>query len=386
MTWRDETKKPATFRGVPFYVSGSEHSGGRRGVTHKYPFRNESFREDIGRETRTFSVEGFVLGEGYFAARDALLTELEKEGPGELVHPYHGRRRVAALTWRVRESAADGGMATFTIEFEETPAQAVQPASVVDAAAKSAASVTAAKAAVSSEFLSKYSPGVHMDTVSEALRKGALAINKQLSKISQATQKAALARKRLDDFVTAAETLARQPENLLAGVVELFSFLESGPGLVSVSKFDAGTRPTATTANSLQEQTNFDQAQGLFQRLALLGAVSAVVATEFETFDEAVAAQTEIADLLDEQAELASDETFAALATVRADLVRAVPDDASDLARLVPHTPIVTLPSLVVAHRLYGDTALEQDIVTRNGVKNPGFVAGGAALKVLSRG
>src|SRR5690606_23861247 len=92
----------------------------------------------------------------YLAARDALIAALETAGPGELVHPYHGTRRVICSSFRVRESSRDGGMAVFSIEFEETDAQPAFPAAAIDGAALVEQSVVAARAAMEAEFTSVF--------------------------------------------------------------------------------------------------------------------------------------------------------------------------------------------------------------------------------------
>ena len=117
MSWRDRLA-PASFRGVPFYVESSDYTTGRRTVEHEYPFKDDApFTEDMGRSSRSISVDGYVLGEDYFTERDALLDALETSGPGELIHPYLGTINVAVGTVRVRESSKDGGIAFFNIDF-----------------------------------------------------------------------------------------------------------------------------------------------------------------------------------------------------------------------------------------------------------------------------
>jgi prophage DNA circulation protein len=110
-----------------------------------------------------------------------------------------------------------------------------------------------------------------------------------------------------------------------------------------------------------------------------------VVEQEFDSYDEAVAARDEITDLLDEQADEAADDTYPALMQLRADLVKAVPGEGADLPRLLAYTPPATVPSLVLAHRLYGDVTKELEVVARNKVRHPGFVTGGRELEVVSR-
>jgi prophage DNA circulation protein len=50
----------------------------------------------------------------------------------------------------------------------------------------------------------------------------------------------------------------------------------------------------------------------------------------------------------------------------------------------VKYTPAATTNSLVLAYRLYGTVSREPDIVTRNAIRNPAFVAAGTELEVLS--
>src|SRR5512146_2081329 len=132
-TWRDRLGKVtladgrqvvgASFRGVPFFVSVAQHKGGRRNVLHEFPGRDTPQAEDLGRQARVFPVEAYVIGDGYMEDRNKLLAALETKGLGELRHPLYGTRLVAVTGgFTVRESAMDGGMATFAIEFTEATA------------------------------------------------------------------------------------------------------------------------------------------------------------------------------------------------------------------------------------------------------------------------
>jgi prophage DNA circulation protein len=142
VTWREELRRVsfggklligASFRGLPFFVDSSERAGGRRLVVHEFPLRDAPFVEDLGRKARTFRVEGYVIGDDYLAQRDSLLTALEDvSGPGELIHPHHGALRASCVGVAVRETRAEGGLATFAIEFAEAPAQGIAPVAAVD--------------------------------------------------------------------------------------------------------------------------------------------------------------------------------------------------------------------------------------------------------------
>jgi prophage DNA circulation protein len=384
MGWR-EKMGPAKFRGVPFYVRSAGHSTGRRNVIHTFPFKRKPYVEDMGPQVRTFTVEAYVIGDDYLDQRDRLLTALETEGPGELVHPYYGTRRVAlASDPRVEERMEDGGMAVFSLEFIETD-DALQPTAVVDAPAKVSQSAISARASAGAAFISRYVTDATMkDSVAGALRSATLKISDVATKANMATQELALMKRRVDTFTSSISSVVDSPDTMLAGLTEIFSGFTSSP--VDVYDFDAGTRPPGTTQSRLDEQACFDSTQQLIQRLAVIQAAELAPSVTYDSYEDAVTARDAIADLLDEQMEVAEDDAFPALMQLRADLVKAVPGEDSDLPRLVTYTPPVSLPSLVIAHRLYGDVDSEQDLVNRNGVKHPGFVPGGVELEVLGRG
>ncbi len=399
--WRD-SHAPATFRGVSFFVEGSDRGGGRRTVQHVYPFKDDPYSEDMGRKPRSFSVEGYVVGAEYEAAKRALLEALEKPGTGELVHPYEGTKRCMVANYRVRTSTSEGGMARFSIEFEETPAQAAQPSAKVDAKAAVRSSAQKAKLAVGLEFLAKYSPGTLLGSVTAQLGTASRAMNGALATVQMSTQELATLKRQVAALASDAAALANEPADLLAAQLEIFESLSSGLiastsfgaldvvspvlAVLSLYGFDAGVRPPATTVNRLIEQTNFDATQRLTQRLCVIEAAVVAIELTFESFDAAIEARAAITDLLDDQAETVADDVYPALLQLRADLVKAIPGDALEQARLVNHTPAFTLPSLVLAHTLYGDLSLEADLIARNRIQNPAFVRGGTELEVLTRG
>lgn len=389
MSWEPLVRSLASFRGVPFNVDAAERQGGRRGVTHEYPFRDEPFREDLGRQVRKFTVEGHVVGPDYLTARDRLLAALESpSGPGELVHPYYGTRHVAVASFRVREAAADGGLARFSIEFEETPSKPKEPTAVVDTSTVLTTKAGAARAAVISEFAAAYAPGVHQENLAAAVTAAAEAVSDVLQAATQDPQEAALAAARSAAVAAGAAMLVQTADAVSAALVGLFdaaSGLGSGQ-LLLVYSADLGEHPSDVTENRVIEGENFDVLQQLNQRLVVVRAAELALLETFASYDAALSAREAIAELLDEQADLAGDVAYPGLVELRAALVNAVPGVGSTLPHLISYTPPETVPSLVLAHRLYGSVALEGDVLARNNVPNPLFVVGGTALEVLSNG
>lgn len=407
-TWRDQLGKAtfpdgrvligATFRGVTFFVESGERSGGRRSVVHEYPLRDEPFVEDLGRRARSFTVDAYILGADYLARRDHLIEALEEAGPGELAHPAYGVLSVLPTSFRVRESTADGGMARFSIDFDETAAAPAAPVATVAATAAVGAAVDEALVAVGADFEAAYQvdgePAYALVSLASIISSAGAALDAALAPVVLATQDLAVLKRDLDELVLDADALVRQPflitSRFAAALVSLTAMpLRPSLGiraLLQAYGLSPGVaRPAATTATRVLERLNYDALLGLVRVVLVAQAARLAAAETFASYDEAVAARDAVAAALEEQADMAGDATYAALSQLRADLVRAVPGEASDLPRLVNVTPPATVPSLVLAHRLYGDLSREADLVTRNRVERPGFIPGGVQLEVLSR-
>ena len=119
MAWRDNLVQ-ASFRGVEFQVDETEAPiAGRRLAVHEYPGRDEPFVEDLGRRTKRWTIEAFVIGDDYADARDRLIEACDTMGPGELVHPYLGALQVACESCELTERTREGRMARFALAFVE---------------------------------------------------------------------------------------------------------------------------------------------------------------------------------------------------------------------------------------------------------------------------
>lgn len=391
--WKEILKGPAKFRDAPFFVDSSEFSGGRKNVEHEYPFADVPYHEDMGRKGRGFSVDGYVLGHDYLDARDKLLSALETSGAGELVHPYLGTRRVVVESFRLRESANEGGFAKFTIDFKETATEPTHPTASVDA--KSAVKVSAAASitAAENEFLTAYKDiTTRRETTADALRAASLAVNKVIERLTMEAQAIASIRDDLDNLTESATSLAGTPAVLfetLAGMFDglaegLLSAIDPSAEMAKVYDFNPGVRPLATTPNGEQEQLNYDAIKFAVQRLALINAARLALNQTYANYTDATRTREMLVNLIDEQAGYAADDMFPALQQLRSDIVKAIPGEDTDLPRLLSHTPRATLPSLVLAHKLYGNLDFEADLIARNKIKNACFVPGLVDLEILS--
>lgn len=406
MTWREDLRRVtmpdgrvligASFRGVPFFVESSERTGGRRTVEHEFPFRDDPFVEDLGRAMRSFRLDGYVLGDDYLTQKNKLLDALETAGPGELVHPYHGIRRAIGKTHSCRETRADGGMATFAIDFIETPAQAPVPTVVVDGPAQVSGGADTARTATKAELVEKYStsgmPSFALASAELAFTGAVGAFNDKLAPIVTDTQELAALAGQVALLTAEAASLVRTPDALIDAfgnaITNLVKTALAAPGALMDALFDTyltdlGSPVVATTATRARELANQQALQGALKRVMAIEAARLAPTVPFATIDDAIAARDQIAAMLDEQVAGAGDTAYPALVDIRSQVMIAVPG-SSDFARVVTVARNVPIPSLLLAYQLYGSVDLEADLVARNGIRHPGFVAGD--LKALSDG
>ena len=404
MTWREKLRRVtmpdgrrligASFRGVPFFVESSDRTGGRRAVVHEFPLRDDPYVEDLGRRARSFPVDGYVLGDDYLDQRDALLEALEEtSGPGELVHPYHGTRKAICERFTVRETVAECGMARVSMEFTETPAQAVTPTDAPDFAGTVSLSADSAIGAISSDFTSVFDAGLPtyaLASASLSLKTMSLSLGAALAPIMNSTQELAKMRQQIDIIVAQASSLIRTPGSVLGAfqnvIASLAETILNAPGSV----LGAFTLAYMTDLDPLPPETTPTRQHEHANRVAIDGALKGILACEaarlspqvdFDTVSNAIATRDQVVDMLDELAATAGDTVYPALVQLRADVVRAVPGE-NEFARQVTVERRQAIPTILLSYQLYGTTEREDDILARNQTDDPNFIAG--TLEVLS--
>lgn len=409
MGWRDRYR-PASIDGIEFKVKTNELEFGRRTVDHEYPQKDEAWIEDMGKAQRRFTFDGFVLGADYDQVRDRLIEALEKPGPYVLVHPSYGRRIVRHLSKpRCSENPSDeGGKARFSFDFGET-ADNVQPETRADTQSQVNLAADDATAAAEADFAEGFSVDGMPDFVSASALES---LNGVMGSLDAARMGMVPDLSILSAYTSTARgvsgslsNLIRSPGLLAGSILGLFSGLRGlalGPlsALTSLrSLFGFGrtqnTTVPRTTPSRIQEANNQVAVNQLVERAAVIEAVRASTEVEFESYDQAVKLRDELGDRIDEQLEAPQQNTnanpatteavYVALVRLRAAMVRDITERGGDLAQVRQVALPATVPSLVAAYRLYGSSAREADLVTRNPnkIRHPGFVPGGTELEVL---
>lgn len=396
-SWQEQLRQ-ASFRGVPFSVSSAEAGFGRRTVTHEYPLRDRPFVEDLGRKARTLTVEALVLGTGYMALRDRLLAALEAPGPGTLVHPYLGEMTVTVTDVKLRESTAEGGVARFTLSCVEAGEMTYATSAANAAQAVSAAGEAVTRAATA-QFVRTYAtqdkPAFLASAAGALLQKGLGAMREATGLVrSTAARVAALTR----DIRTVTQSVldvayvpAMAAQALVSNLQQLVREVTTVPreSLQLAQLFftfgDGLTGLIGGTTSRQQLAANQHAMVQLVRATAVAEAAQAASAVAFTSVEDAVAVRNELVEVMDAlMLGGADDDLYDALRTLRSATVRDINARGADLAHLVKFTPHQTLPALVIAHQLYADATRADEIVARNGIAHPGFVAGARVLEVVA--
>ena len=390
MDWRDKLR-PASFRGVPFVVQVAERRGGRRVVVHEYPQRDAPWPEDLGNAPRVFRLEALVVGDDLFAQRDRLLDALEQEGPGTLVHPYHGSIECAVTDLVLRHSADEGRVARFLVEFTQS-SDPVFPETFVDGPSVSGAASERTGAAAEASFNAGVVVAGVPEWVGAGARNSAIEVLQRLQRMDYsggALGEAAALVEEVDETADAVVDLlldnafAAQLRHLLERMGEVYgskkSLLEA---YLSVEDYRC-SRSGFLSELGLQADANALAVELLTRAECLALATSAAAGASWTSSDEALQAREDVADRIEALSELVDDATFSGLQDLRTALQRSVPPDGENL----PHLETVTLPattsSLLLAYRYYGDVAREPELVERNHPRYPAFLSPAAPLELL---
>lgn len=385
--------RPASFRGLAFEVTASTTKIGRRTVRHEYPLRDEPAVEDLGRATREFRLDGYFVGGDYMARRDAFAAAVETAGEGVLVHPFLGRVRAVCEACEIIENAEEGGVAGLRLVFVESGELRFP----TGASASLGATVTASeslKAATVADFDEAFSLRAAGSLASSAASRVSSALGRLREALGAPGAVLAAgfsAAARIDALVDEATTLLRDPGSFAEALVLAFEDVGDDRALLEFLRTipeaddEAAVRDADESPVAFQAYANQQALDRLMARTALAEIAIQVDADSFEALDDAEALRGELADrLADEQLDdfATGPESLAALADLRATIAERISILSAGLARLETVDVPSPIPSVVLSYELYGTPDRADEIVERNKVLSPLFVAG--SVRVLS--
>lgn len=390
-----QSLRPASFRGVPFEVSGADLGAGRRTQLHEYPQRDTPWVEDLGRAARELSFDAIITGPDYVAQANRLLAALEQPGPGPLVHPWFG-----TVTVSLRELArvafnSQLGQARVSLSFIES-GELTFPAAGASTAAQSRLAADGIQTAAVADFAEKFSIAAMPDFVVDKAIADVTALFDTLGTGRVPGLEVLGYANRIAGQVQTAISLLATPDalgQLVVRVMGIAPLVQTGfrlaalaASLVRLSQSNAFANPNAPggTLSRQRAASNTTAVNTLARQALLAQAVGVSSLVTDEPHDALLALRNNLADALDVEALQASDAAFAALTTARGMVAQDLTARARESARITTLTPAQTLPALVLAYDLYLDAQRGDEIVRRNALRHPGFVPP-RPLKVLTR-
>ncbi len=444
--WTDSLQQ-ASFRGLPFAVLGGDGAHGRRLAVHEYPFKDKPWAEDIGRDTRQFRINGFLItdsavygGGDVIDQLNAMIGAAEANGSGTLVHPVLGELTV---------SIPRGGF-THTMQWDQGRYFAISfvclesgerdfPSSDSDTGDATDSAADDADQAASEDYVDAMSGTDLLTGISDAISHGAAVVNMVLqtvnSWVGMVIQAATNATSLFNMIVnlpgnfgrffngrtvglstTALQaqtgatvaSLISQGITLQAGVVAACSTLQeaaegtdpaatatAAQGAVAAllaamaDPQDAVTLltglvnfyPAAPTGVSIvgMAEAIVQTATGAMVRRAALAALARATALyQPSSANDAANLKTQVAAIIDSEIDVAGDSgddaSYSALIALRAAVVLDLDTRGAALPALQTVTTNESLPSLVLAQRLYQDVTRADELVTEADPVHPAFM------------
>lgn len=432
MSWIDNLQD-ASLRGVPFKVDEDEATFGRRVQVHEYPNRDKPWAEDMGRATRRFSVQAYLVGDDYFEQRNRLIEAVEKPGSCTLVHPFYGEMTVTVTDEvRVSHTKDEGRICRVSFSFIESGELSFPKAGIATGAKLTGA------AALMDDFLSSAFEAFGLDGLPDFTQNGLLDdATEMFDTVTDAMQYvdsgiSAASRLMQGDlsvllmppssgmsFVNQLQTMWRAGTKLTGNVTDMISMVKGLSGIT----LDTGLAPRGVwKTDSASTQARTEQRNYVAQAIrtsALSEAVNTVTNLPKSTASTTVTSEqsstpvivshpavndlleddtavgvitstgtdtvpswddlTEVRDTLNtaidqEMTRVTDDGLFLALRQVRTALNEDITSRLEQTSRTVDRVPYEILPAVVLAADWYDDAGREYDITARNAIRHPGFV------------
>lgn len=410
MTFRDWTKtlRPASYRGVPFFVEGDTIDTGRRLEVHEFPHSDQPYVEDLGRVANHISVTAYVLSDRADSEEKALRAACERGGAALLSLPMErlqahcencsrdfSKDRLGFVGFQldfVREGLAGGGpfpvgflsaivarsVEALTVPLRMAFAQAYNalgvPGFVIDQAAGEIRSVAAL-----GDTFARTAP-VAVDRV-PALLKGAANLYDQAPTLAQS----GAVGQRLGNasYVATGDAVSTAPivDALLRLILDLATDLPRDEALRMLEPFltfNASVPPVGVSSWASRVAANASAIGSVVRIAALAALCRRAVETEYADRREAIQMRADVAEMTNiELDRLVGWRDFDIYREIMALSGRTAEFLSRKIADLAPVNIVEaprTMPSLWWANRLYGDAARSGELVARNSVIHPSFM------------
>ena len=395
----------ASFRGIPFLVTSTGFTGGRRLVRKRFPNSDRQALEDLGLNPREFTISGVIAAQrdpsgaeikDYREVRNALIEALESRGSGVLVHPFLGRfEKVGVVSFNLSESMTSLGSSPIEITFSINDADALPKftESVVGSITAGSRAVSiATKADVKERFKVT-------ESFSGNFGDAATKITAVLNSVRDAVEVIASEELAVDAFdlrtqdyenailssISNPEVLGEDTVNLIDAIDGLYA--NSANTFSSLSRlFDFGDNDTTipqNTSGQIQRVLNRNVMNSIVQSSSLSQAYLAAAKLTFTTTDDIDTAS----EILEDQwqkllsVEIMEEDVEESVAKLRVSANLFFDQERDLRPRVITvHTNLTS--TNLLAYRYYGESTQGDTIAKLNGFQDGAGIEGD--VKVLS--
>jgi prophage DNA circulation protein len=364
--------RPASFRGVPFFVEVEETEGGRRVAVSPIAYSDLHVTEDMGGQARQFSLSAYVVGDAADAAARGFIAALNAPGAATLVLPMLGPVLIRVPHWRLSRERARAGYVGFEIDCVSAGLSSA-PFAAVPGALAIASLISAGVGLISDAAAFRM-----RDVAPGQAAPSALAIAAAASNLASVANAAALTEAKRTQIGDGIATLTRLSTEPVAQAALIASTIVSTCGAIadfgdpqaSIDAFALAAVPAGSDVFDLVSAAAF--AAGFCQTLA---------AGDYLSRQDARRARDRIAPLVDPVLDVLSGGLDVSVNEWLSDIAATAASDlsatAANRAPLVNVQTEISLPATALAYALYGDAGRAGELVSRNSVATP------AAMPVL---
>lgn len=413
LPWVGANLRPGALRGLLFYVQKSEDVAVRRWVTHEFPGRDEPWHEDLGKKTRSFQIEGLIIGADVVLQARAFSRAAADPDVATLLHPWLGAMQVVVQDCRISFDVNEARVARISLRVEKAgtkPAPVIGTDGLGSVLAEADELLTTAQETFAQYRYLRAMADFAIANFKASVEGIAGAIESALSNTglggSAAGSVAALAS--LNDAALVSDsgvplalaTAAREVSAQAGGRAALTRGADAAPipafealgALASKPLVPAAASPAITPAR--QQLAAANEALGVMA-WAMFAAefARAAAAVPWASRDEAMAARDRVSDALaaaaDAVAALGWDAVWQRLVALRAAVAADLAQRAAPLPRIKRVELPGVMPSTLIAYQLDGDSLSDvfgraAALAARNRVRHPGFVPSSRPIEVLA--
>lgn len=405
--------RPAALRGLLFYVSKSEDTAVRRWVTHEFPGRDEPWHEDLGAKTRSFSIEGLLIGADVVLQARAFSRAAADPEVATLLHPWLGGMQVVVQDCRISFDTNEARVARISLRVEKAgtkPAPVIEEDGLGSVLADAEEVLTEAQAAYAQYRYMRAAADFVIDSFKGSVMGIAAAIEGALANtgLGGAAAGSVSALASMNDAAIVSDTAvplalataARDVSALAGGRAALTRGADAAPlpafealgALTTQELVPAPTAPATTPAR--QQLVTANEALGVLAAAMFAGEFArAAAAVPWASRDDAMAARDRVSDALAAVADLVAalgwDALWQRLVALRASMAADLAQRAAPLPRIKRLELPGVMPATLIAYRLNGDSLSDvfgrgAALAARNRVRHPGFVPAGSPIEVLA--